>query len=44
MGESNVFTALHMTTNDCERAMNIDLGGYKQILASRQIYKYRIHK
>ena len=42
LGQLKFFIALHMTLNDHESTVSIDLGGYKEILASRQICKYKI--
>ena len=35
------FAALHMSMNDCKNTAS-SIWGYTYILASRQIYKYRI--
>ena len=38
-GQLKFFAAHHITVKDCKGAANVDLGGYKYILASRQIPK-----
>ena len=42
LGQFKFFVALHLSLNDHESTVSIDLGAYKEILAGRQIYKYKI--
>lgn len=42
-GNSKIFVALCMSVNDQKACCKYWFGGYKQILVSRQIYKYGIN-